>query len=747
MKGEVLMRDSQAQAAAEDWFQDRGWSPFDYQRSVWRSYLEGDSGLVHTPTGTGKTLAVWFAPLLEALDEGKSSSGLASGEESPIRVVWITPLRALASDLETALLEPLAGFDLNWSVQSRTGDTVARVRARQKKKLPSALITTPESLSVLLSFPGGKERFRTVRLVVVDEWHELLSTKRGVQTELALARLKGWLPKLRIWGLSATLGNLENAMKCLMGPAQAKKGKLIDGSPPRRFEIESIVPDRMERFPWRGHLGLQLLTRVLRVVENADSTLLFTNTRAQAEIWYREMLEARPDWAGRIAIHHGSLDRKEREWVETSLRRGGLKCVVCTSTLDLGVDFSPVDQVIQIGSPKGVGRLLQRAGRSGHRPNLVSRVVCVPTHAFELVEVAAARDAASAGLIEGRDPLKRPLDVLAQHVVTLAAGDGFDANTLYQEVCSTLAYRDLSRDEWDWVLDFAARGGPALRVYPQYQKVVNEGSFFRVSDERVARKHRISIGTIASDESIPVRYRNGRQLGSIEAAFVAKLRKGDQFSFAGRVLELVGVREAAALVKKAPSKKAAVPRWKGGRMPLSTELARSVRSKLEEARKGIYLDPEMVSVRPILELQEAWSKIPGIDEVLVEELDTREGHHLFIYPFEGRLVHEGLASLIAFRISRDTPITFALSVNDYGIELLSPTPIPFRPSLESDLLTSEGLSEDIRRCLNASGMAKYQFRQIARVSGLVFPGYPGQRKRAKQQQVTSGLLYDVFCQI
>jgi ATP-dependent Lhr-like helicase len=360
------------------------------------------------------------------------------------------------------------------------------------------------------------------------------------------------------------------------------------------------------------------------------------------------------------------------------------------------------------------------------------------------VEIAAARDAALAGVIERRHPLNKPLDVLAQHVVTVAAGDGFYADRLYQEVRSTLAYNDLSKQEWDWILDFAAKGGPALRVYPQYQKVVREGERYLVAQERVARKHRIMIGTITSDESIPVRYRNGRQLGTLEAGFIAKLREGDQFSFAGRSLELVGVREAVALVRRAPTTSVMVPRWKGGRMPLSTELANSVRSKLLEARNGVYHDPEMMSVRPILRLQEAWSAIPGEGELLVEELKTREGHHLFFFPFEGRLVHEGLASLIAFRISRTLPISFAFSVNDYGIELLSPSPIPFRSALDSGLLALRGLSKDIRECVNASGMAKFQFRQIARVSGLVFPGYPGQRKRVKQQQIGSNLLYDVF---
>ena len=653
-------------------------------------------------------------------------------------------MRALAADTLQSLTLAADGLGLPWAIETRTSDTKASVRTRQRARLPTVLVTTPESLTLLLTRPDASERLAELRCVVVDEWHELLAGKRGVQTELALARLRHLNPALKTWGLSATLGNLDLARDVLVGPA-ATGAVLIRGLTPKTTVIDSILPPSVERFPWAGHLGLRLLPQVVAAIDEGQTALVFTNTRSQSELWYQAILSERPEWAGLLALHHGSLDRKVRDFVEGGLRAGSLRCVVCTSTLDLGVDFAPVDRVLQVGSPKGVARLMQRAGRSGHRPGVESRVSVVPTNALELVEVAAARDAALAGRIEGRAPLVGPFDVLAQHLVTLACGEGFDPNQVLAEVRATHAYQHLTDDDFLWVLDFVVRGGDALRAYPDFARVVQGADgLFRVEDDKLARRHRMSVGTIVGEGSVRVRFLRGGVLGSVEESFVGRLKPGDAFQFAGRLLQLVRVHEMTAWVKKATAKTGVVPRWAGSRLPISSELAEAVRGKLDEARRGLFAGPEMECVRPILELQARWSRLPGLGELLIERVRTREGCHLFLYPFEGRLVHEGLAALLAYRMSLRTPITFTMAFNDYGLELLSATEAPFAEALAGGLLDPRDLADDILASLNAAELARRAFREVARVAGLVFPGMPGAGKSAKQLQASSNLFYQVF---
>jgi ATP-dependent Lhr-like helicase len=732
-----------------NWFLQRHWTVFPFQLQAWQHYLAGHSGLIHATTGTGKTLAAWLGPVAEALAETEQRP-TATGNDA-LRVLWITPLRALAVDTLHALQEPLTGLNLNWSVESRTGDTSAATRRKQRNRLPTALVTTPESLSLLLTRSDAREQFRNLRAVICDEWHELLSTKRGVQVELALARLRRWRPSLRTWALSATLGNLPEAL-AVIAPTHhphtqnnSPPAVMIQGASRKQIVVDSLIPAHIERFPWAGHMGLNQLPEVLATVEQAESTLIFTNTRSQTEAWYHAMLHARPDWAGLIALHHGSLDPATRNWVEDGLRAGKLRAVVCTSSLDLGVDFSPVDRVLQIGSPRGVARLLQRAGRSGHRPGAVSRVTCVPTHAFELIEAAAARDAIAAGQLEGRQPHHAPVDVLCQHLVTVASGSGFDSDDLWQEVRTTASYHQLTRDEWDWALDFTARGGQSLRAYPDYHRLREFEGLWFVGSERIARQHRMSIGTITSDASLTVQYLGGPTLGTIEESFLAKINPGETFLFAGRTVELVHIRDMKVYVRKAPSsKQVRIPRWMGGRMPLSTELAHAVRLRLDHAARGIFEGPELTAVRPLLELQARWSEIPRPAELLIEQIRSREGFHTLIYPFAGRLVHEGLSALFAWRMSRLQPITFTMSVNDYGFELLSATEPELERALQQGLLSPDSLMDELQQCINAAEMGKRQFREIARVAGLVFQGFPGQPRSARQLQASSGLLYDVF---
>jgi len=727
------------------WFASRGWTPFDFQREVWDAYRAGESGLVHAATGTGKTLAAWGGPLLEWMGGAPSPARNPRRDRTPpLRVLWITPLRALAADTEEALRQPLDDLGISWSLESRTGDTSAALRARQRRRLPTALITTPESLSLLLTRSDAAGIFADLRLVVVDEWHELMGTKRGVLVELALARLRFHQPAVRTWGLSATIGNLIDAADGLLGVRQRRPPRVIRGVDPKDVVIDALIPPVMERFPWAGHLGTPMVPQVVAALEKVSSAIVFTNTRSQTEMWYQAILAARPDWAGTIALHHGSLDRKRREWVENGLRAGTLRCVVATSSLDLGVDFSPVDRVLQVGSPKGVARLLQRAGRSGHRPGATSRVTCAPTNALELVEVAAARDGVEQGLLEARLPMERPLDVLAQHVVTVALGGGFVAEQLLSEVRSTRAYAGLSDAEWAWLLEFLTSGGDALRAYPEYARISLVGDRYVVTNDQIARRHRMSIGTIVGDAQIGVAYLRGDSLGSVEESFVARLKPGDRFVFAGTPLEFVRVRDMQAWVRRAPNGKGAVPRWAGSRLPMSGQLAELLRARFGEAGRGVVRGPEMAALQPLFAVQRKWSHIPAPDELLIEQVKTREGWHLFVYPFEGRLVHEGLSALCAYRLARHAPITFSMASNDYGFELVSPTEPPLAVALEASLFSPDHLVEDIQAALNATEMARRQFRELARVAGLVFPGFPRAGKTARQLQMSSGLFFDVL---
>jgi len=686
----------------------------------------------------GKTYAAWMGPLL------LGPAGAVTAPP-PLTVLWLTPLRALAADTTLALARAASALQPYWTVDTRTGDTPPSVRARQDRRLPTALVTTPESLTLLLSRADWRERFAHVGAIVVDEWHELMASKRGVQVELALARLRGDKPAVPIWGLSATLANLDEALACLIGPGRA--GRIVRGLEGKTIAIETARPATIERFPWGGHIGLKLLPQVVRAIESARSTLVFTNVRSAAEIWYRALLEARPDWAGQIALHHGSLEREVRDWVEDGLRRNTLRAVVCTSSLDLGVDYAPVDQVLQIGSPKGVARLLQRAGRSGHQPGAVSKVTVVPTQALELVEAAAAREAAADRAIEARAAVTGSLDVLTQHLVTCALGGGFAPAALLAEIRGTHAYAALTAAEWQWALDFVVHGGASLNAYPEYRRVViGDDGIARVPDAQIGRRHRTQIGTIVSDASITVQMRNGRRLGHVEESFIARLTPGDTFVFAGRVLEFVRVREMTAWVKPGRSSAAIVPRWAGSKMPLSSLLADRTRKLIGDAKRGAYASPEMQLVRPLIELQRRWSALPDEREWLIERITTRDGHYLFFFPFEGRLAHLGLATLFSFRLSRSAPRSFSIMINDYGFGLLSPVPVDVSLHELGVLLAAPDVERDILAGLNAAELARRQFREIARVAGLVFQGYPGQPQSNRHLQASSGLLHDVFAE-
>ncbi len=721
-------------ACVEAWFAARGWRPFDYQRAAWAAWVEGCDGLIHAPTGTGKTLAALLGPV----------AGISEPKPAGLRVLWITPLRALARDTEENIREALAALAPGWRVASRTGDTTAAQRRAQREQMPAVLVTTPESLAVAISFPDARARLSSAAAVVVDEWHELMGSKRGVLTELGLARLRAWNPALRTWGLSATLGNLQEALDVLAGAPGARPRRLIQGELPKPIEIETVRPAEIDRFPWSGHMGLSLVREVAARVMASGTTLLFTNTRAQCELWHRALAEATGWGEDRLAIHHGSIDRNQREAVEERLRCANVRCVVCTSSLDLGVDFSPVEQVIQIGSPKGVARLLQRAGRSGHAPGRPSRVLCVPAHAFELVEFSAARAAAAARDAEPRPPLIKPLDVLVQHIVTVALGEPTPPAALREEIMRTHAYAALTDDEWQWALDFVRGTGPVLKAYPDYRRVIEGPAGLEGSTPTVARLHRMNIGAIPSDGMLEVRFLRGGRIGSVEERFAGPLKPGDTFHFAGRALEFVRVRDMTLWVRAAKRVAHIAPVWMGGRLPLSTHLATRVRARLDEAARGGYADAEMQAVRPVLEAQAAISAIPRADEWLIEHTESREGHHVYVFPFAGRLAHEGLAALLAMRIARAAPSTIRISANDYGFELVCSAPLDHAESAWRMRLALEGLDEDLAACVRGGALERTQFRDIARVAGLVFSGYPGRRKSTRQLQASGALFYEVF---
>ena len=715
-------------SAIERYFAERGWEPLPYQREVWAAMARGESGLVHSSTGSGKTLSVWmgFLPLI--------------AQTPGLKAIWLTPLRSLATDTLKSLTEAAEGTGTPLRIELRTGDTSSSVKARQAKDAPDVLITTPESLTLMLTQTSAPRLMAGLQLLVVDEWHELLGTKRGVQTELAIARVRNLAPGIRTWGLSATLGNTEIAGRVLV-PTGAT---LIQGAEAKPVTIDTLVPPDIERFPWAGHIGTRMVPQVVKELDQVQSCLVFTNTRAQAEIWHQAILDQKPSWADAVGLHHGSLDKEVRQGVEEGLKSGRLRCVVCTSSLDLGVDFSPVDRVFQVGSPKGVARLLQRAGRSGHQPGATSRVTCVPTHALELLDIAAAREAAERRAIEGREPLESPLDVLAQHLVSMALAGGFREDKLKAEVRTTYAYRHLTDDEWKWAMDYITTGGETLRAYPDFRRVDRDGDIYLVRDKGIAARHRMNVGTIVSDGMMTVKYLTGGALGSVEESFASRLKKGDVFLFAGRALSFVMVKDMTCYVRKATSTKGVVPRWGGGRMPLSTELAAAVRRLLDRIHYGELGEYEVQAMRPLLRVQADWSAIPHQDEWLVEQVQSYEGHHMFFYPVEGRLVHMGLAALFAYRLSRHTGIAFSVACNDYGFELLGDRPVNVAEAIENGLLDAHELGPSILESLNATEMAKRQFREIARVAGLVLSGYPGQPRSTRQIQASSGLFYDVF---
>src|SRR6056297_1996915 len=730
---------------AETWFSNQGWKPFAFQKQTWTAFLQKKNGLLNAPTGSGKTYALWVPIVLDYL---KKNPDYKTKQKKGLKAIWITPLRALSVEIEQAAQRFADDIESGLTVGIRTGDTPQKVRAAQKKSMPDLLITTPESLQLLLSSKNYDKTFKNLSAVVVDEWHELLGTKRGVQMELALSRLKTVSKDLRIWGISATIGNLEQAREVLLGPETEtfKNSVLIKAKLNKKITVKSIIPKEMETFPWRGHLGLKLLEDVVPIIDKSKTTLLFTNTRSQCEIWFQKILEKHPKYAGEFAMHHGSVNKETRVWVEQAIRNESLKAVVCTSSLDLGVDFAPVETVVQIGGPKGVARFLQRAGRSGHRPGKESVIHFLPTHAIELVEASAMQKAVLNSAVEDRIPYLNSFDVLIQYLTTLAVSDGFYPDEIYPDIKQTFCYQTLTEEQWQWLLNFVVMGSQSLKSYDEYKKVeVQDDGKFKVNSRAIAMRHRFQIGTIVGDATISVRYQKGGYIGSIEEYFISKLSPGDVFTFAGRNLEFIRIKGMAAHVRNSKKRTNKVPSWMGGRLSFSAKMSELLRQELYTAELEFSEQSEEIkALAPMFKKQREESIVPKPNEFLIETFKTRDGYHHMFYPFEGRAIHEGMSSLLAYRISLLMPITCSLAFNDYGFELLSDREINIQEILDNNLFTLEYMLSDLQKSLNSNEMARRKFRDIAVISGMVFTGYPEKGVKMKHLQSSSELLFDVF---
>lgn len=729
-------------AVGLEYFQKKSWTPFPFQVQTWKNFLDGKSGLLNAPTGSGKTFALWFPAILEYIQAHPDT--WQKPQNNGIQLIWVTPLRALAQDIQKAMQEVCEVIGLPWTIAVRNGDTDAKTRAAMKRRPPECLITTPETLHILISQKDHVELFQSLKAIVVDEWHELVGNKRGVQVQLALEYIQSICPNtFRRWAVSATIGNLEQAAKTLLGqnlPIHIVKAKVE-----KEIVIHSVFPEEIEKYPWAGHLGIRMLDQVIDIIESGKTVLLFTNTRSQTEIWYQKILETRPDWAGWIAMHHGSLDMAVRAWVENALHEGILKLVVCTSSLDLGVDFRPVDRVIQVGSPKGVSRFVQRAGRAGHQPGLPSEIYFVPTNALELIEAAALRNAIEREEMESQYTPELTYDVLIQFLVTLAVGTGFDPSEIFPIVRRTATFQQLNESEIQWIMDFITKGGASLGNYEDFLKVVlDEDGKYRVKSKKIALKHRLSMGTIVSDVSLKVKFKNGSYLGTVEEYFISRLKVGDRFFFAGRSLELLQVKGMDVFVKVSEKKTSNVVSWMGARMSLSSMLSYKIREIFKEYNQGIVRSEEVRQILPLLDLQSKLSVVPDEETFLIESLQTRDGYHLFFYPFEGRMMHELISALIAYRISQSFPVSINMAMNDYGFEILSDVPLSIEELIEEDIFTLKNLEEDILHCVNESEMSRRKFREIASIAGLVFQGYPGKPTSFKHIQANSSLLFQVF---
>ncbi len=728
-------------------FKKNNWQPLDFQIEAWDSYSRGESGIIQVPTGCGKTYAALMGPLLK-LKEQNFSKG--------INILLVTPLKALSRDLKKSIINAIQFFDANISVGIRNGDTSNYEKRKQIIKPPNILITTPESLTLLIANKEANKLFTNLFSIIIDEWHELMGCKRGNQCELALSWLRGNNQNIQIWAMSATIGNIEEAASSILG-LNYKKPKIIKSNIIKSIEIKSVIPDKIGTFPWSGHLGIKSHKSLIKEIDKSKSTLIFTNTRNQSERWFQCLRYFNPEMEDNIALHHGSLDKEDRKLVEEGVKEGSIKWVVCTSSLDLGVDFQPVDQIVQIGSAKNIGRLIQRAGRSAHKPGGISKILFMPTNALELLEVSAMRRLINKGITERINIPELSYDVLLQHLVTLACGPGFDPNIEKERIKNCLSYRNLKDEDWNWCLDFLEYGGKCLKAYPKYKKIEknyvfnNKNKFkYIVKDKTLIRIHKFNIGTITSDKSVIVKYIKGKSLGSLEENFASKLKIGDTFFFAGKMLEFIKIRDNILYVKKSSQKSSMIPAWIGGQMVISDLLSKNIRKEISLANelfsfKGI-VNEELKSLLPILEKQKDISNIPREKQLLTEIYSYKGFKTLFVFPLEGKFVNEGIAFLWALRYANLNKATFSITSNDFGFSITSTENYDF--SLLTNYLpyfmSSKNLAKDLESAINFSELTKNNFKNIAQISGLINNNNPSKLKTANQLIISSNLLFEVF---
>jgi len=729
------------------WFESRGWQPRAHQLDMLAAAQAGEDVLLVAPTGGGKTLG-GFLPSL--IDLAQISAQGGKNRPRQLHTLYISPLKALSQDVARNLMVPVEEMGLDLRIETRTGDTPQSKRARQRASPPDILLTTPEQLALFVAQENGAAFFADLKAVIVDEVHALAMQKRGDLLALGLAAIARYAPDARRIGLSATVKDVEGHARWLSrDPSSAKAAtRIVTGAGGAAADVSILTPDA--RIPWAGHMGQHAMEGVYELLKTARTALVFVNTRSQAEFAFQQLWRINDDNLA-IALHHGSLSVEQRRKVEGAMAAGKLRAVVCTSTLDLGIDWGDVDLVVQLGAPKGTSRLIQRLGRANHRLDEVSRAVLVPTNRFEHLECLSARDAVAENALDG-EPLKTgALDVLAQHVMGRACGDPFEADALYSEICRAAPYADLPRETFDRVLAFVATGGYALGTYDRFCRIVKaRDGLWRARNRSAAQRHRLNIGTIVESPMLDVRVVSARsganslraagpRLGQLEEWFADQLSPGDTFLFAGQVLRFEAVSQTDLLVSRAGGEDPKITSWQGGKFPLSTYLAARVRKLVSEPEQWDKLPDQ---VREWLEIQRLRSRLPQADRLLVETFPRAGKHYLVCYPFEGRLAHATLGVLLTRRLERLGLKPLGYVANEYALSVWAlddMSGVDF-----ADLFSADLMGDDLDAWLNESVLMQRTFRQCALISGLIERRHPGLEKTGRQVSFSSDLIYNVL---
>ena len=708
------------------WFAQKNWVIYPHQLEMIDFWQQGRSTLLIAPTGAGKTLSGFLPSLIDS--NGAKRDG--------IHTLYISPLKALAVDIARNLEAPIAEMGLDITVDTRTGDTPQSRRARIRSHPPHILLTTPESLELMLSWPNAAALFGTVKTIIIDEIHTVLGSKRGDLLSLSLATLRTLAPASQSIGLSATIADPQQLTPLL----SAQPDEVVIFVPPLEKVIElSVMITDDDSLPWAGHSALYAMPRIYDLLRQHKTTLVFVNTRAQAEMVFQALWHLNDDHL-KIGIHHGSLDVQQRRRVEAMMAAGALDAVIATSSLDLGIDWADVDLVIQVGAPKDVARLIQRVGRAGHRLDAPSRAVLVPANRFEMLEGLAACVALEERALDRFDLHEGALDILAQHLVGRAVAGPFDADQLYAQISTAAAYRTLRRETFDKVLEFSATGGYALDHYSQFHRIVRGiDGLWRLTSKQVATRWRMNIGAIVETATLKVRIKGGHVLGEVEEYFVQNLSAGDSFMFGGRILEFIGIRALVVEARSTASSDPKIPAYAGGRLPLSPNLAESVRAILNDDKMLAHLP---ASVRSWLALQKSRSALPGQDKLLVETFKRGAKFYLVAYCFAGRNAHQTLGMLLTRRMEREGLKPLGFVATDYAIAIWSLTKV----SQPKTLLSPDILGDDLEEWMAETSLMKRSFRQVATIAGLIDKRIPGMDKTGRQVTVNSDLIYDVLRQ-